>query len=61
MYAGKSYRLLEFLSWTRRDIYVLIVLGVDVVEPPVAVHRFFATALKTDTIALSMKPLSKER
>ena len=25
---GKSYRLSEFLKWTRRDIYVLIVLGV---------------------------------
>jgi putative membrane protein len=28
MHTGKSYRLLEFLDWTRRDIYVLIVLGV---------------------------------
>jgi ion channel-forming bestrophin family protein len=28
MHTGKSYRLLEFLNWTRRDIYVLIVLGV---------------------------------
>jgi len=28
MHTGKSYKLLEFLHWTRRDIYVLIVLGV---------------------------------
>ena len=28
MHTGKSYKLSEFLKWTRRDIYVLIVLGV---------------------------------
>src|SRR5262245_41122520 len=28
MHTGQSYRLPEFLNWTRRDIYVLIVLGV---------------------------------
>src|SRR5687767_30123 len=28
MHTGKSYKLLEFLNWTRRDIYILIVLGV---------------------------------
>src|SRR6478735_8859748 len=28
MHTGKSYKLSEFLNWTRRDIYVLIVLGV---------------------------------
>ena len=28
MHTGKSYRLSEFLNWTRRDISVLIVLGV---------------------------------
>jgi putative membrane protein len=28
MHTGKSYRLSEFLDWTRRNIYVLIVLGV---------------------------------
>jgi putative membrane protein len=28
MYTGRSYKLFEFLEWTRRDIYVLIVLGV---------------------------------
>ncbi len=28
MHTGKSYRIWEFLNWTRRDIYVLIVLGV---------------------------------
>jgi putative membrane protein len=28
MHTGRSYRLLEFLDWTRRDIYVLIVLSV---------------------------------
>ena len=28
MHTGKSYRLSEFLDWTRRDIYILIVLGV---------------------------------
>jgi ion channel-forming bestrophin family protein len=28
MHTGKSYTFSEFLDWTRRDIYVLIVLGV---------------------------------
>ena len=28
MHIGTSYRLSEFLKWTRRDVYVLIVLGV---------------------------------
>jgi len=28
MHTGKSYKLFEFLDWTRRDIYLLIVLGV---------------------------------
>src|SRR4030095_11488705 len=28
MHTGKSYKLSQFLNWTRRDIYVLIVLGV---------------------------------
>jgi len=28
MHTGRSYTLFEFLDWTRRDIYVLIVLGV---------------------------------
>src|SRR5262245_5027701 len=28
MHTGKSYKLSEFLIWTRRDIYVLILLGV---------------------------------
>jgi putative membrane protein len=28
MHTGKSYKLFEFLDWTRRDIYVLIALGV---------------------------------
>ena len=28
MHTGTSYRLFEFLDWTRRDIYVLIVLGI---------------------------------
>jgi ion channel-forming bestrophin family protein len=28
MHIGKSYRLSEFLKWTRRDVYVLIALGV---------------------------------
>ena len=28
MHTGKSYKLFEFVAWTRRDIYVLIVLGV---------------------------------
>jgi len=27
MHTGKSYKLFEFLDWTRRDIYLLIVLG----------------------------------
>ena len=28
MHIGKSYKLSEFLVWTRRDIYLLVVLGV---------------------------------
>jgi len=28
MHTGRSYTLFEFLDWTRRDIYVLIALGV---------------------------------
>jgi ion channel-forming bestrophin family protein len=28
MHTGRSYTLFEFLDWTRRDIYVLIVLGI---------------------------------
>jgi putative membrane protein len=28
MHIGRSYRLWEFLKWTRRDIYVLVLLGV---------------------------------
>ena len=28
MHTGKAYKFREFLNWTRRDIYVLIVLGV---------------------------------
>src|SRR5258705_1984882 len=35
MHTGKSYKLSEFLNWTRRDIYVLIVLGVV----PVAAYQ----------------------
>lgn len=27
MHTGKSYKLTEFLDWTRRDLYVLVVLG----------------------------------
>src|SRR5918994_720810 len=28
MHTGRSYRLWEFLDWTRRELYILIVLGV---------------------------------
>ena len=28
MYVGKSYKLTEFLVWTRKSIYILIVLGI---------------------------------
>jgi len=28
MHAGKSYELSEFLVWTRRNIYILTILGV---------------------------------
>jgi putative membrane protein len=28
MNVGKGYRLAEFLIWTRREIYVLLALGV---------------------------------
>src|SRR5262245_40823256 len=35
MHTGRSYKLAEFLNWTRRDIYSLVVLGV---VPVVAYH-----------------------
>lgn len=35
MHVGKSYRLFEFLIWTRRNIYVLIAIGVV----PVLLYR----------------------
>lgn len=35
MHAGKSYRLPEFLLWTRRTIYVLVVLSIT----PVALYQ----------------------
>ena len=28
MNVGKSYRLREFLFWTRREVYVLLALGI---------------------------------
>jgi ion channel-forming bestrophin family protein len=28
MHTGKSYKLLEFIDWTRRDVYLLTVLGI---------------------------------
>ena len=28
MHIGKSYKLVEFLDWTRRDVYMLTVLGI---------------------------------
>jgi putative membrane protein len=28
MHIGKSYKLLEFIDWTRRDVYLLIALGI---------------------------------
>ncbi|HSV80353.1 MAG TPA: bestrophin family ion channel [Ramlibacter sp.] len=28
MHIGKSYKLLEFIDWTRRDVYLLTVLGI---------------------------------
>ncbi len=31
MHTGKSYKLFEFLFWTRRDIYRLVVIGVGAV------------------------------
>jgi len=31
MHIGKSYKLFEFLVWTRRDIYRLVVLGIGAV------------------------------
>ncbi|WP_221391516.1 bestrophin family protein [Dyadobacter sp. NIV53] len=36
MHAGKSYKLSEFLFWTRRSIYVLIILGIV----PVFLYHF---------------------
>ena len=28
MHIGKSYRLVEFIEWTRRDVYLLAILGI---------------------------------
>ena len=28
MHIGKSYRLVEFIEWTRRDVYLLTILGI---------------------------------
>lgn len=48
MHTGKSYKLSEFLVWTRRDIYRLIVLGVvSVVLYEVADLRWLAIPLTT--------------
>lgn len=38
MHLGKSYKLLEFLIWTRRQIYGLLVCG----SIPVVLYKFFA-------------------
>jgi len=37
MHAGKSYKLSEFLFWTRRNIYVLMILGIV----PVILYQLF--------------------
>jgi putative membrane protein len=48
MHTGKSYKLSEFLIWTRRDIYRLIVLGVvAVVLYQVADLKWLAIPLTT--------------
>ena len=38
MHLGKSYKLLEFLIWTRRQIYGLLICG----SVPVVLYKFFA-------------------
>ena len=37
MHAGKSYKLSEFIVWTRRDIYTLFALGII----PVILYHYF--------------------
>lgn len=37
MHTGKSYRLYEFLDWTRRTIYVLVIVG----TVPVVLYQVF--------------------
>lgn len=40
MHSGRQYTILEFLYWTRRKIYVLIILAVV----PTVCHAFFGCA-----------------
>jgi putative membrane protein len=51
MHLGKSYRLSEFLVWTRRNIYVLLVLGVV----PVLLYQILG--MKWLTLPLSVVSL----
>jgi len=36
MYTGKSYKLLEFIIWTRKSIYLLLIMGIV----PVILYQF---------------------
>lgn len=36
MYTGKSYKLLEFIIWTRKSIYLLLIMGIV----PVVLYQF---------------------
>ncbi len=40
MHAGKGYRLLEFLTWTRRDLYVIVLIS----SIPVCCHQLLGWA-----------------
>ena len=67
MHTGKSYKLPEFLLWTRRKIYVLVVLSVT----PVALYQLAGfkwlaipwgiTFLLGTTVALSAGWLAPSR
>ncbi len=51
MHIGKSYKLVEFILWTRRNIYVLLIIGII----PTVLYQVFAVkwlALPWSVVAL---------
>lgn len=51
MHTGKQYRITEFLLWTRRDIYVLFLLGLI---PVMAFHFFGLTWIAIPWVPVAM-------